>query len=623
MQPYPIIVPPGVFTDATRYARRGRWVDSNLIRFNNGKVQGFGGWTRALADSLRGICRTIASFATLTGTKNLAFGTSKKAYLLFNTTNLYDITPVVYTASPTDVLDTVIGSNRVGILLPPSVPKVAGTSIIISGVAAPVGGIPETEINAEHETVEIIGDVHYFDVATNASANVSGGGGLLTVEMLYPAGVEDGVITSGGGWGDPPWGFGGWGGTTDGTGALLPLRFWSGDTWGEDLLISPSDGPIFYWDATNPSDRALPISGMMGASQVPVAARQIIVFQRIVLAFATNPIGSSDQDPMLIRWSDDENYLEWDPTVSGSAAGEIRLLNGSVFVGAFEAPNEILVWSNTALHGLSPTPGNDIFLIRLISPRAHIFGPKAMVLAGDAIYWGGLLGFFRYAGAVQAMDCTVQDFIMDNIDRARMDKTVAGAISEHNEVIWMFVTKDSPDNEPNAYVKFNFVENTWDKGRMGRTAWIDADVLPYPVAARQNGAVLFHELGTDDREVPTNPLPLVRMIEHGPVEIDGKGYQFITTRNIMPDIDFMQSEGNTASLKAVTIIDRGPGTPAIENPPIVFSTNNALAPRPNYQLQAVMRRRARTIAMRYFSDEAGFNWRIGDMRIIGRPDGRK
>lgn len=624
---YPLSIPPGVVTDATNYAKRGRWIDSNLIRFKNGKPEGFAGWVLATSDTLDGVPRTIYPFAALDGTKSLFFGTSRRCYVWYNVASMNDITPLVYeNLAANNVIITTDTSNRVGVVLPPATTVEVGSVIIIGGSTA-VGGIPDTEINGEHTVVEMIGDDAYFDVTSSATSTVAGGGGAaITVQILYPPGFSDTILTTGGGWGDPPWGFLGWGGTTDGNALLLPLRYWSVDSWGEDLIISPSDGPIYYWDETNPADRALPISTMVGASEVPVAARQVLVVNdnRIVMAFAVNPIGSIVQDPMLIRWSDNENYLEWSPVPQGSAAGEIRLIAGSVFVGAIEASNEILAWSDTALHSILITADNNIFGVRVLTPDAPVYGRKAMAVAADVVFWGGPNGFFRYAGAVQRVDCPVLDFINNNMDGARASKTVACVISEKNEIMWCFVSTGSGTDEPDAYVKYNWVENVWDIGYLRRTAWNDANIFVNPIATTYDGKVIIHEIGVDNLEDPLDPQMLERYIAHGPVEIDGKGNSFILTSWIMPDIEVIaySSTGATLEMSIESFFRRGPGGSEYEAPQIDLAITNS----PDYdrhQVQARLKGRGRSYSGRWTQRTAGYNWRLGDTRLVGRPDGRK
>lgn len=622
-QPFPIKIQPGLVTDASRYSLRNRYIYGDKIRFVLGQPESIGGWERTLnGDVLTGVTRTIYPFADLGGNRSIFFGTHSKAYVWNNSSTTIDITPQVSSAIYANSISTTISTNRVGATLLPGDPKGVGNFIIISGSAA-VGGIPAVQINAEHEIVDVIGNTVYFDVANNATSTVGAGGGAgVTITILLPTGQWDPVAS--GGWGSGGWGSGGWGGGS--TTVLNPIRFWSADSWGEDLLISPSDGAIYYWDKTTPTTRAVPISGLPGASQVPVAARQIMVSDqnRITIAFATNPIGSSTQDPMLIRWSDNENYLEWDPTVAGSAAGETRLIAGSVFVAALEAPNEILVWSDTAIHSMTPSGDNNIFNIRLVSPRMPVYGPRAVTIAGDAIFGWGSAGFYRYAGSVQKMDCPVEDYIKSIMDTSRVVKVVAASNTEFNEVWWFFVSSLTTDAEPDYYVKFNYVENLWDFGSMPRTAWHDADLFSKPLAVDPQGRVLFHEVGVVDASEPLSQTAITHILRTGPCSIDVSGGSFVASRWILPVIQFRSLDGQSGQIFVTPYYDRGPGSSAVTGDDIEISAIGAgfdfdVAYVPRYR----MRGRGASVSFWWISNTMAAGWRMGDHTILGLKDGRK
>ncbi|UMO76001.1 hypothetical protein [Planktothrix phage Pra-JY27] len=631
LKPYPLRIPPGIVTDATRYSARGRYVGADKIRFRNGFPESIGGWVRAIPAKLDGVCRSIYPFTTLGGGRNAAFGTHKRAYVWWRANELYDITPLVIDATlGTDPISTEDGSNRVGVdfgLLAVSV----ANAIIISGATA-VGGISAGLINGEHEIVEIVGTVAYFEVDAEATSTATGGGAAVEFQALYPIGPVDSV--SAGSWGAGSWGQGPWGGDTSGGSGLIlvPLRRWSFTSWGEDLLTCPQDGPIFYWQDNAPSTRAEAIADMMGASQVPVAARQVCLLTdaRIVVAFGVNPIGGSDQDPLLVRWSDNENFLEWDPTVSGSSAGELHFSSGSAFITAIQAPSEILAWTDTALFSVRSTGGADIVGITLITPNAQIAGQFAATIAGDAVFWFGPHGFFRYAGAVQRLECPVEDRVRRLLNDFRIAKTFASANATFNEVQWHFVSEDSPDGEPDAYVKFNYIENVWDVGTMSRSAWADRGIFTHPLAVRPDGRVVFHEIGTDDAAEDV-PAAIPSFIETGPIEIDDSGYYFIAVREIIPDALFLPQAGPPQGTLNMTLrFDRTPGGGVAHEEAGGAEADGTGGPSPTAvaitpHTQTIRRRgRGRSVALRVDGGLApGYGWRLGVQRLVGRPDGRK
>lgn len=619
---YPIVIPGGVVTDASSYARRGRWVDSDKIRFRMGKPEGIGGWVRAIEAPVKGRARHLQAFASLTGARSLFIGTNAKAYVWFSSAQLNDITPIVESGTRTNQIFTTSGSARVGINLLATTPKSLGTYIRISGSSA-VGGVPSAEINREHLVVQITGDTFFFDVTTPATSSVAGGGGTVNYEVDYPAGNAD--TTGSAGWGVPGWGLGGWGG--EGLTTAQRLGYWYSDNWGEDILSNPVGGPIFYWDATNPTVKMSPISTFPGAAQVPVAIDRVLVWEqsRIALAFACNAIGQTSQDPLLVRWSDNENYLMWDPAVAGSASGELRLSVGSTFVTAIKAPNEILAWTDVGLHSISPTGGSSVFSLRVLSPRTSIYGPKAAVVMGDVVYWAGPLGFFRYAGSMQMIPCPVEEYMRSRLSPERSAKVVAAANAEFSELFWFYPSTASVNGEPDSYVKYNVVENLWDIGTMDRLAWLDSGTFNKPIAVNFNGTVLFHEIGADDVSDGVQPAPISRFIEHGPIEIDGKGNNFILTRWLLPDFSFTQTAVGSGMITASPRFSYGSGFPKSINatPSIDIPIQDLGGQLEGYRYQVRMRGRGRELSMRFSSSSVGMNWRLGDNRIVGRPDGRR
>jgi len=50
----PVTPPAGIVKNGTDYANKGRWVDGNLVRFENGFLKPIGGWTKLKATALDG-----------------------------------------------------------------------------------------------------------------------------------------------------------------------------------------------------------------------------------------------------------------------------------------------------------------------------------------------------------------------------------------------------------------------------------------------------------------------------------------------------------------------------------------------------------------------------------------
>ncbi|HBR55330.1 MAG TPA: hypothetical protein DEA82_14545, partial [Flavobacteriaceae bacterium] len=192
-------------------------------------------------------------------------------------------------------------------------------------------------------------DTDGVTVTANSSDSGNGGSG---VDGAYQLNVGLDTEVGGTGWGAGTWGRSTWGSSADIT-STTELRLWSHDNFGEDLLINPRDGGVYYWDASVSNaftTRAVDLVDISGASDVPTVAKQIMVSDnsRHVIAFGANTINTAVQDSLLIRFSDQESFLDWTPKATNSA-GDLRIGSGSNFVRAIETKREILIWTNSSL----------------------------------------------------------------------------------------------------------------------------------------------------------------------------------------------------------------------------------------------------------------------------------
>ncbi|MFN7640159.1 MAG: hypothetical protein ACK5PR_00250, partial [bacterium] len=314
----------------------------------------------------------------------------------------------------------------------------------------------------------------------------------------------------------------GWGSAATGLVTGQKLRVWSADNFGQDLVINPNDGPIYYWsNASGLGVRAVLLSSLAGASDVPGVSRQIMVTDqdRKVLAFGCSDIVSGLQDRLLVRWSDTENPADWTPTELNSAGG-IRIPTGSEFMTALETRQEILVWTDAAVHSMRYIGAPFEYSIAQIG-MTSILASRAMAAANDMVFWMGTNGFYVYNGRLAGLPCSVKDYVFNDINYDQAEKITAGSNMAFNEVWWFYPSANSSEND--RYVVYNYNENVWFVGSIVRTAWIDRGIEDYPRAASTDGYIYFHELGQDDGSV--NPFaPISAYIESAPFEI-GEGEQ--------------------------------------------------------------------------------------------------
>ncbi|CAB4169714.1 hypothetical protein UFOVP1302_77 [uncultured Caudovirales phage] len=411
----------------------------------------------------------------------------------------------------------------------------------------------------------------------------------------------------------------GWGSASNTQVSGTRLRLWSNDNYGQDLIINPRDAAIYYWaNSGGLGTRAVLLSSLVGAADVPAIARQIIVsdLDRKVIAFGCTDIVTGVQDRLLIRWSDTESPAVWTPTETNSAGG-IRIPTGSEFMVAMETKQETLVWTDDSVHSLryiGPPFEYSIARIGITS----LVAPNATVAANDVVFWMGQNGFFQWDGRLGGLPCSVKDYVFNDINLNQAEKITAGSNMSYNEVWWFYPSADS--NENDRYVAYNYNERVWFVGSIVRTAWIDRSIEDYPRAAATDGYIYFHEIGQDDGS--TNPYsPIVAYIESAPVEI-GQGEQFGFVWRMIPDLDFRNSSAQSPVVDFILETQDFSGSNFSQT-----ANNNttltATLPIAQFTNQTYFRLRGRMLTLKVRSDGVGVAWRLGVPRIDIRPDGRR
>ena len=407
------------------------------------------------------------------------------------------------------------------------------------------------------------------------------------------------------------------------TGTTREIRTWSHDNFGEDLLINPRDGAVYLWDKTNGlSTRAVELSTLAGAANTPTVAKQVLVsdIDRHVLCFGTNTYGTTTQDPLLIRWSNQESVSNW--TISSdTTAGSLRLGSGSEFVQAVETKREILVYTDTSLHSLRFIGGDFVFGIQQIASNITIMGPKAAVSTEDFVFWMGRDNFYVYAGGTQTLPCTVKDKVFLDFNNQQRDKVVSGVNSEFGEVIWFYPSETNSLNnggtgDIDKYVVYNYNEKVWYFGNLVRTAWLDRGIRQFPIAAAS--AYLYnHETGYDD-----DGSAMTSFIESAPMDI-GDGDKFSLVQKVIPDLTFEGSVNQSTPVANFTLKARNEPGEDYGNTSAGSATRTATSPVELFTNQIDLRARGRSFALRVDSDATGMKWKLGSPRVSIRPDGRR
>jgi hypothetical protein len=619
----PLNIRPGIYRESTRYANKGGWYDCNLVRFRENYPEKMGGWRRYTRQPMIGTSRSLFAWSLLGGAQLYASGTNFKYYLVQGT-RVIDVTPIRRTVTlGTDPLTTVSAGSSLITVNDPDHGAAADAFVTLSGATGPIDGIPASEINAEHQIVEIVDSNNYrIQVTTTATAgSVSGGGSSVQADYQINPGLDTSVM--GDGWGTGTYGAGGWG---DPSGLLPPtdrFRLWSEDNFGEDLLLNPIDGGIYFKDVSGSLfDRAVNITSLSGSNQAPTVCRQVLVsdIDRHVLAFGCDPASDpGTQDLLLIRWGDAESMVEWEVRTDTSA-GSLRIDDGSEIVRAIETSRETLVFTDTSLHSVRYQGPPFIFGQQRVAQHVGLIGRNAVVSDGSVTYWMERGRFQLYDGAVREIKCDIKDYIFRILNVSQNEKIYAGINREFSEVIWNIPVNDSEEN--NFYVVYNYLYRVWYYGFWPRTTWIDTQFLSNPLATAPDGYIYSHDDGADDGStVPATALD--SYIESSDIEL-GEGNRFLFMWRLLPDVTFDGSDGTFGSPGAIITLQRRdyPGDPYSSTESTVVR-QTATVPIEQFDRVKNIRLRGRTISYRISSDQTGVQWRQGLPRIQVRADGRK
>ena len=419
--------------------------------------------------------------------------------------------------------------------------------------------------------------------------------------------------------------FVGWGNAASVTVPGAQIRLWSHDNFGEDIIINPRDGGLFYWDKTDgTSTRAVKLNTRAGTkTSIPTVAKQIIVSDqdRHVIVFGCDGLASSStdtdgdgvQDPLLIRFSSQENPLDFFPTTTNTA-GDIRLGGGSEFVQAVETKEQILVYTNKTLHSMRFIGPPFTFGIKELSKNITIMSPSSAIAVDDSVYWMGVDTFYLYNGQTQQLPCSVKDKVFLDLNIEEREKVHVGANTEFREIWWFYPSASS--TEIDKYVIYNYLENIWYFGSLARQAWLDRGIRALPLAT--GGQNLFnHETGFDD-----DGAAMTSFVESAPMALGDAG-RFGFINRIIPDVNFAGSTSINPqvdfTIKARTHSGSG-FTQTDDNNTSQRTTN---IPVEVYTEKLDVRVRGRTFALRVEANEKGTKFKLGSPQDNIVQDGRR
>jgi len=611
---------PGIQKQTSNLGAADGFTDCDNVRFRYGLPEKIGGWEKTTDSRLIGVARDAHHWVSLDGTRLAAIGTDKKLYVYANDI-LYDITPERASfSSVASIFDTTLGS--------------ANVTVNITGHGANEGdivtfsnttGLSGTSFTADdfNRSFEIksVTNANAFVIEQDANETTGTTSANGTADASFDIGVGPAFSTFGYGWGTSTWNTETWGTARSTSSVTLDGRDWSLDNFGELLIATVLNGSTYQWSPTT--------DGLSGRASLVASAPTTSKFSlvstpdRHLILFGTEKtigLGSS-QDPLLLRFSSQEDINTYEPRAENTA-GSLRVQDGSTIIGADKARGQILVWTDTSLHGLQFIGPPFTFGLNQLGRNCGLLGQHAAVVVRDVAYWMGQNAFFAFDGTVKKIPCTVDDFVFESLDLTQTDQIFAGVNTEFAEIIWFYVTNPNNDPQPqvNKCVVYNYLEQSWYVGTLNRTAWVDRGVFQFPLATEyftdttanatptviglSNGVSKHYkqEFGTD-----ADGAAMEAYIQSGDFNIDEGGEQMMRIARIIPD--FRDQSGD---LDITWSFKNYPYGNVVSQTALTVATTDT---------KKDMRGRGRQANFKITSNTSGGNFKLGTFTMDVYPDG--
>jgi hypothetical protein len=632
---------PGFNKQATASQAMGEWIDGNNVRFRYGSPEKLGGWEQITDKLIAGAARAQWSWTDLTGRRYAALGTNKCLYI-YDADSLYDVTPLDTDRQLTSCTFTSTTGSRTVTVNKASHNLEVGEYIIFTSVTLPGGGVTSF-VAADFTTnvFEIITTPTSGNFTITMAVNETGTGmsaqGSATVTPYVIVGPL--VASLGYGWGTGTWGLSTWGTPRTTSNATIDAADWSLDNFGENLIATIRNGKTYIW---------LPAGGTGTANRAtlvpnnPTATIQTIVSDRdrhlIHLGTETTIGNPSTQDPMFIRFSDQEDIEIYQPT-STNTAGTFRLDDGTTIIGAVRAKDYILVVTDTAAYTIQFVGPPYTFSIRKVGSNCGLIGKHALAFVNGAVLWmGDSGGFFKFDGTVTDIPCLVEDFVFktigtDNlgINFAQGSQVYCGLNTLYTEVNWFYCKAGSTNID--RIVTLNYDDVTWTTGDLARTTYEDSKVFKFPYATKYdptaiptvpvvNGATagasyyFIQEKGKNEiiNTGGTTTNAISAYIRSGDFEIDqsGNGEFFLKIRRFIPDFKNLEGSADVTIYLRAYPADTTTAKGETSIGPFTIDTSTD---------KVDTRARARLASIKIDSDAVDDNWRYGIFRVDIQPDG--
>jgi len=631
---------PGFNKMVTASGAESQWIDGDFVRFRYGLPEKIGGWSQLTSSNhtLPGAARSQHAWTSIAGERYVAIGTSQGLFL-YHSGSFYDITPLD-TGITGATFDAATGSatvtvNKTGHALS------EGRYITFSSVTVPTGSGYATS-DFEDNTFEITNVTsNTFDIIMPSnSAGTTSGTGSAQIDPYVIVGPT--FQTAGFGWGTYLWGNSTWGTPRTTSNVILDPGMWSLDNFGQILIATIRNGETFTWNAGAAGARTIRATIMSGAPTKTLLT-QVSDRDRHLFHFGTETtIGNSTtQDPMFIRFSNQEDYTTYQPTATNTA-GTFRLDKGNEIVGAVSGKDYTLVLTDTSAYVIQYVGPPFTFSVRQVGTNCGLIGQNALSYSNGVVFWmSGEGSFFMYDGTVKAMPCSVEDFVFTTtgnnlgINYNSSQLVYCEHNTLYNEINWFYPA--SASEQINRCVTFNYGENCWTTSSLARTSYLDQGVFDLPYATQYNktatpnfpiqgitnkyGASIYyeHEIGTDQVN-STGTTSIDAFIQSGDFDItnsgnmanlQGDGEFIMSMKRFIPDFKVL-----TGNSKITLLLNNYPSQTAVSSPLGPFTINSSTD-------KIDTRARGRLLAIKIENDATGETWRYGTLRVDIQPDGRR
>jgi hypothetical protein len=473
-------------------------------------------------------------------------------------------------------------------------------------------------LDNEFEIVEVLSANTYRITSPTQATSTATAAGTASAAYQINTGADRGYVDFG--WGTGTWGFFTWGTPRPPSAGLqLNPRVWQFDTYGENLIAQVVDGGIYEWLPTGGlGTRAVAISGAPTKSKYALVSTP----DRHLICFGTESVlgTPTSQDPMFVRFSDQENITDFVATATNTAGGQ-RLTDGNTIITAVRSRGQILIWTDTSMHGQQYLGPPYTFGFQQLGANCGCIGPHAAADVNGVAYWMGRDAFFTFDGTVKKIPCTVQDYVFKDINLVQSFQVNVGINTQFNEVTWWYCSFTS--DHIDRFVSYNYMENVWSVGTLARTSWVDMNTFAKPIAAAYHpdstqaptyGDPIYGltagrtRLYNQEDGVNAVDQPISAYIVSGYFDI-GDGDQMLLMSRFIPD--FKNQVGNLTVRLLLRAFPQATASPSSLDPYVIA---------PGTQ-KVDTRARGRQIQLRIESADLNSNWRFGTMRVDIQPDG--